>query len=53
MKDGKLSAEGSIKVAELSGDPAKVKNSEAVVKECQSVGGADRYVFDSLIKLKI
>lgn len=49
MKDDKLSAEGTMKVAEMSGDPAKVKNSEAVVKGCQSVGGGDRYVFDSSI----
>lgn len=39
---GKLSVEGSIKLAEMSGDPAKVKNSETVGKECESVGGGDR-----------
>lgn len=44
MKDGKISVEGSVKIAEMSGDPAKVKNSEIVGTECQSVGGGDRYV---------
>lgn len=44
MVGDKLSIEGSLKIAEMSGDPAKVKNSEAVGKECQSVGGGDRYV---------
>lgn len=43
MVGGKLSVEGSVKLAEMSGDPAKIKNSEAVSKECQSVGGGDRY----------
>lgn len=42
---GKLSVEGGIKLAEMSGDPAKVKNSEVVSKACESVGGGDRYVF--------
>lgn len=45
MVGGKMSVEGGIKIAEMSGDPAKIKNSEIVGKECQSVGGGDRYVF--------
>lgn len=44
MVDSKLSAEGNVKLAEMSGDPAKVKNAEAVNKECIAVGGGDRYV---------
>lgn len=42
MVGGKLSVEGGVKLAEKSGDPAKVINSELVAKECQSVGGGDR-----------
>lgn len=42
MADNKLSIEGGIRMAEKSGDPEKVKNSEIVGKECQSVGGGDR-----------
>lgn len=45
MIDSKVSVEGGIKLAEMTGDPAKVKNSEMVGKECQSAGGGDRYVF--------
>ncbi|KAJ6633937.1 General odorant-binding protein 28a [Pseudolycoriella hygida] len=42
MVNSKLSVEGSIKIAEMTGDATKVKNSEAVSLECQSVGGGDR-----------
>lgn len=49
MKDGKLSVEGGIKIAEMSGDPAKIKNSEIVGKECEHIGGGDRYMFNPLI----
>ncbi|XP_037038586.1 general odorant-binding protein 28a-like [Bradysia coprophila] len=42
MVGGKISVEGGVKMAERSGDPTKVKNSESVGKECQSVGGGDR-----------
>lgn len=46
MKDGKFSSAEIIKEAEKSGNIAKVKNAEIVGKECQSVGGNDRYVLD-------
>ncbi len=42
MVGGKLSVEGGVKLAEMSGDPVKIKNSELVGLECQSVTGADR-----------
>ncbi|XP_037042919.1 general odorant-binding protein 28a-like [Bradysia coprophila] len=42
MIGGKLSAEGSARLAEGSGDPEKIKNSEAITKECISVGGGER-----------
>lgn len=45
-----MSVAGGIKMAELSGDPVKIKNSEIVGKECESVGGGDRYVFNYLLK---
>lgn len=48
MVGGKVSIEGGIKLAEMSGDPTKVKNSEIVGKECESVGGGDRYAFNYL-----
>lgn len=45
MRDGKLSAEGTAKLAEMSGDPVKIKNTQAVIKECSGVGSGDRYIF--------
>ncbi|KAJ6638792.1 General odorant-binding protein 28a [Pseudolycoriella hygida] len=42
MVNGKMSVEGAQKLAEMSGDPVKIKNSEVVNKACDSVGAADR-----------
>ncbi|XP_037036887.1 general odorant-binding protein 28a-like [Bradysia coprophila] len=42
MKDGRLSLEGSIKVGEMTGDAARIKNVELVSRECESTVGSDR-----------
>ena len=42
MVGNKISIERGVEMAAKTGDPAKVKNSEIVGKECASVGGGDR-----------
>lgn len=44
VKDGKFSVEGSVKLAEMSGDPNKPQNVINIGTACESVTGADRYV---------
>lgn len=42
MKDGRLSLEGCIKVGEMTGDAARMRNVELVSRECESTVGSDR-----------
>lgn len=51
MKNGKFSVDQIIKDAQLSGNSVKVHNAETVGKECESVGGSDRYFLNSTIQL--
>ena len=44
MVGGRLTPEGCVKLAEMGSDEEKIRNSEALTKECLLVGGGDRYV---------
>lgn len=46
MVGNKLSAEGCVKLAEMSGGGDTIKNSEVIANDCLSVGGGDRSVRD-------